>query len=551
MRTHSPSHWGLAALAAIMFTGFCAEGCRVSQDDIYKWEGTERGPEKLVAVIAHEKYDPALRVDAALALVRMKPRGGRRVGVPAMVAAIASLQKNDDRALIVGGMVPVLVAEMGKPPPIAQGSVLPQDGSIPYKDAAYALLTYEKAVLVTNEQHKQQLMDALAKWPAADFDHRYDNSAQMYGLEQVIRLVGPAGARALPQLISNDSRKIAELARLIAERGDAPTKEAASKRIVEVVKYTASQVFIDKVKASVEEANRAAKLNPTPEQLKYQLVATQDEQLKRIFTAMKKIGGRPVVEFCLTYAAEVSNSEERRVLAAAALEGTFDPKDPNDAKRLLDIAAADSTPDKVRDLVFRRIGEMERKSVIGRLYEIFSNKRWQVRWVAAQYVIKMSDTTQIAEFMGKLPQGRAENFAMTEALSYGVWMGTTAKMAEKDGKTARSQLQQYFQDGNVAVRTSALGWFYANGTKGDLATLAPFENDSTPTPKCDEKQTECEWKCFVPKADKPTEKEPKQVTNVGEFVRFCIEPAINERTVVPKAPGKNEQKKDNAPPPQK
>ena len=412
MRTHSPSHWGLAALAAIMFTGFCAEGCRVSQDDIYKWEGTERGPEKLVAVIAHEKYDPALRVDAALALVRMKPRGGRRVGVPARVAAIASLQKNDDRALIVGGMVPVLVAEMGKPPPIAQGSVLPQDGSIPYKDAAYALLTYEKAVLVTNEQHKQQLMDALAKWPAADFDHRYDNSAQMYGLEQVIRLVGPAGARALPQLISNDSRKIAELARLIAERGDAPTKEAASKRIVEVVKYTASQVFIDKVKASVEEANRAAKLNPTPEQLKYQLVATQDEQLKRIFTAMKKIGGRPVVEFCLTYAAEVSNSEERRVLAAAALEGTFDPKDPNDAKRLLDIAAADSTPDKVRDLVFRRIGEMERKSVIGRLYEIFSNKRWQVRWVAAQYVIKMSDTTQIAEFMGKLPQGRAENFAM-------------------------------------------------------------------------------------------------------------------------------------------
>jgi hypothetical protein len=541
MRTHRLSRWGLVALAAIMITGLGSGGCRVSQDDIHKWEGTERGPEKLVAVITHDKYEPALRIEAALALVRMKPRGGRRVGVPTMVSAIAAIKSAEDRNAIIGGIVPVLVQEMGKQPPIPQaGQPMPPDGSIPYKDAAYALLTYDKAVLVTDDQHKQQLVDALAKWPAADFERRYDNASQMYGVEQIIRFVGAAAARPLPPLIDANSRKIPELARLIAENGDTATKEAASKRIVEVAAYTASDKFIDTIKPVVEEANRTAKLNPTPDQLKYQLTAAQDEQLKKIFGAMKKLGGRPVVEFCLTYAAQPANSEERRTLALAALEGNFDQQNPNDTKRILDLAAADNTPDKVRDLAFRRVGEMPRDKVVARLYEIFSNKRWQIRWVAAQYVIKMSDTTQIPEIMARLPGGSAENFAMTEALSYGDWMGNKSNMPEKNGKTARAQLEPFLKDSSVARRTTALGWFYAHGTAQDLGLLGSFENDSMRTPKCDDKQTDCEWKCYVPKADKPDEREPKQVANVGEFVRFCIVPAIKDR----KEPSKDQPKGD-------
>ncbi len=552
MRTHRLSRWGIVTLAAIMLAGLGSAGCRVGKDDIERWESTERGPEKLVAVITHDKYDTELRVDAALALVRMKPRGGRRVGIPAMVSAIASLKNPEERTAIIGGMVPVLVAEMGKPPPVAQaGQPLPPDGSIPFKDAAYALLTYDKAVLVTDDQQKQQLLDALAKWPAADFEHRYDNASQMYGVEQVIRFVGAAAARPLPPLITVDSHKIAELARLIADNGDAATKEEASKKIVEVATFTASQQFIDRIKPVVEEANRAAKLAPTPEQLKYQLVAAQDEQLKKIFGAMKKLGGRPVVEFCLNYASQATNSEDRRSLALAALEGNFDQNNPDDTKRLLDLAAADDTPDKVRDLAFRRVGEMPRDKVISRLYSIFSNKRWQVRWVAAQYVIKMSDTTQIPEFMSKLPGGRAENFALTEALSYADWMGTKTNMAEKNGKTARSELEPYFRAGTVAQRTVALGWFYSHGTKADLSFLNGFENDSMSTPKCDDTQTDCQWKCYVAKADKPDEKEQKDISTVGEFVKFCVVPAIQDRKELPKDSGKEPAKKDDAPQPGK
>ena len=91
MRTNRLSCWGLTALAIAMMTAASSSGCRVDQDDIQRWEKTERGPDKLVAVIAHDKYDPTLRVEAALALVRMKPRGGKRIVLPIMVDAIAQL----------------------------------------------------------------------------------------------------------------------------------------------------------------------------------------------------------------------------------------------------------------------------------------------------------------------------------------------------------------------------------------------------------------------------------------------------------------------------
>ena len=159
-------------------TAASAAGCRVDQDDIERWETTERGPEKLVAVIAHDKYEPELRVEAALALVRMRPRGGRRVGIPLMVEAVGQLPK-ETRHAVVGGMIPTLVEEIGKPPPVAQGNQpLPPDGSIPFKDAAYSLLSTNKS-LVVDEQHREVLLNALAAWPAADFGHRYENSSQM------------------------------------------------------------------------------------------------------------------------------------------------------------------------------------------------------------------------------------------------------------------------------------------------------------------------------------------------------------------------------------
>lgn len=537
MGNNRVSRWGRLSLAALCL--LAAASCRVDDDDLRRWETTQRGPEKLVAVLTHDKYDVTLRIDAALALVRMSPRGGRRVGIPLMVNAVASVDPQVRKA-IMAGVVPVLVAEISKPPPVAvAGQPLAPDGTIPFKDAAYSLLAYDKAVLVTDEAMRQLLLDALARWPAADFEHRFDNPYQMYSVEQVVRFVGAPAAKYLPPLLTPETRKIPELARLIADHGDAQAKAEASKKLVEVARYTSSQQWLDKLAPAVREANEAAKLKPNAEQFQAQLVAAQDEQLKRIFGAMKKAGGRAVVDYALSYGADKTNSTERRALAIAALEGNFDQKNAQDVRRILDIASADETPDKVRDLAFRRVGELPREQVIDRLYQAFSNERWQVRWVAAQYAIKMSNTGQIAEILNHLPRGRADNFALTEALSYGDWMGDPKKLEPKDGKPARSQLEPFFRSEHVAARASALGYFYAHGTSQDLPLLAGFESDSMPVPKCDTKQRDCEWKCYVSKpGGKPEDKQPMQINTIGEFVKYCIRPAIEERTAAAAKEGK-------------
>jgi hypothetical protein len=552
MRTNRPSRWGFLALVPVMITAASSAGCRVDQDDIQRWETTERGPDKLVAVIIHDKYEPELRVDAALALVRMRPRGGRRIGITMMVDAVAQLPK-DIRRTVIGGMVPTLVTELSQPPPVAQGNQPPPpDGTIPFKDAAFALLqtpserTYDKSVLVADEQQRQALLNALATWTATDFQHRYDNASQMYGVEQVIKFIGAPAAKLLPPLIRDDQRKIPELARLIAANGDKETKEVASKRVVAVASYTASQKWIDNLKPTVEEANRAAKLKPNEAQFNAQLVAAQDEQLKRLFGAMRKIGGRASVDFCLEYASNKDNNADRRSLAVAALEGNFEQRNPQDVKRILDLAAADDTPDKVRDLAFRRVGEMPREKVISKLYEIFKSDRWQARWVAAQYAIRMSNTSHIPEIMEHLPRGGAPVFAMTEALSYGDWMGNPDRMSVKDGKEARTLLEPYFRDSNSAVRTTALGWFFGHGTKKDLGFLQQFEGDRSPVPKCGGDQSDCDWTCYVDKpGGKKGEKEPKEASNIGDYVRYCIVPNIKDRDEDPSKKKDEGTDKDN------
>ncbi|HNS97761.1 MAG TPA: hypothetical protein PLJ27_15690 [Polyangiaceae bacterium] len=537
MRTNRLSCWGLTALAIAMMTAASSSGCRVDQDDIQRWEKTERGPDKLVAVIAHDKYDPTLRVEAALALVRMKPRGGRRIGIPIMVDAIAQLTDSEIRKTIIAGMVPALVSEIGKPVPVAQANQpAPPDTSIPFKDAAFALLIRENSPggkIVSEEQHRQALMQALASWVTVDFEHRYDNASQMYGVEQIIKYIGAPAARMLPSLIHNDQRKISDLARIIAANGDKPTKEEASKRVVAVAAHTISAKWLDSVKSTVEEANKANKLKPTEAQFAAQLTALQDEQLKRLFGSMRQLGGRAAVDFCFDFALNKENSAERRALAMAALEGNFDQQNPNDVSRILSLAAADDTPDQVRDLAFRRVGEMRREKVIEKLYEIFKSERWQARWVAAQYAIGMSNTSNIPEILNHLPRGGSPVFAMTEALSYGDWMGNPERMRVQ-GKDARAQLEPYFRDSNSAVRTSALGWFFGHGTKHDIAALEPFFQDKGSVPKCGSNQSDCDWTCYVDKeGGKPDEKEPKEATNIGEFIRFCIVPTIKDRNEDP------------------
>ncbi len=595
---------------------------------------TDRGPRKLCAVLVHDKYDVALRVESALALIRMKPRSGRRPAFSQIdpdgdldackrtfVDALGSVP-SDTRQAIVAGLVPQIIAELKKPPPAGQaGQPSPPDPSFPYKDAAFAMLGSDRTVILSDEGLKQSLRGALVEWAMADFEHRLDNRTQLYGMEQLLRMIGPSAVVGLPKLMTRDTRRLDQMSALVAEMGDAKTKEAASAALVNVAKYVASDEWMKVKKPELEAANTASKLQPTPDQFQMQLLSYQGEELMRAFGSLKKVGGRPAIDFCLGFAAdkgpdigkrpegadpkllkeledkatkEVTEKatkdatekaakdglakeaadkaikesvekvvkeavdkaqkdlkdkasiaqqlwdlrkdqiEKRRQAALAAVEGHLDRNNQDDIKRIFEIAKSDA-PDSILDLAFRRAGELPRDQVVDKLYELFKGDKWKIRRAAAATVLKMSTMKHVDEFMSKLPAD-GKNFAMGEAITYGALIGDL-----KDGKPTDA-LKKHLSAGPGVVRTTALSYYLTLGNKTQLDDVKSLESDSTQAPSCDV-DPDCKWVCEVAKegAKDPKERENKDIKTVGDFVKYCVEPAMLERAPEPK---KDEPKKD-------
>ena len=537
-------------------------------------------------MLVHDKYDVSLRVEAALSLIRMKPRSGRRPGFNQIdpesdleacrrtfVDALGSVS-TETRQAIVGGLVPQIIAELQKPPPVAQaGQPSPPDPSFPYKDAAYAMLTFERVQIVSDEALRQNLRSALIEWGTADFEHRLDNRTQLFGMEQLLRHLGPPSVVGLPKLMTKESRRLDQMAGLVAELGDPRTKEAASAALVGIAKYIASDEWMKVKKPELEAANAASKLQPTPDQFQMQLTTYQGEELMRAFGSIKKVGGRPAVDFCLEFAGnkgpdlgkrpEAADAkadkeakekaataqalwdlkkeqiEKRRQAALAALEGRLDRNNPDDIKRILEIAKSDA-PDSVLDLAFRRISEMPREVVVEKLYELFKGDKWKIRRIAAATVLKMSTVKHIDEFMSKLPAD-GKNFAMGEAITYGALFGDL-----KEGDL-REALKKHLSSGPAVARTTAASYYLTLGNKTQIDDLKGLDADSTSAPTCDI-EPDCRWVCEVPKegAKDPKERELKDIKTVGEYVKHCVTPAMLERSPEPKKdePKKDEPKKD-------
>lgn len=516
---------GRALGAGVMVLTLALGGCRTSDDDIQRWATTVQGPRKLVSVLTHDKYPIELRIDAALALISMKPRSGRRIGIqgsddqPALVDALAQLPPASRNA-VVSRLVPRLLEEMKRPvppPPPGQGRT---DPSVPYKDAAFALLTQNSGALVSDPAQVTALRDALAQWSSVDFAERLDDSSQLYGIEQMMRELKAEGARSLPTLIAPGAPKIDRIAELIADFGDPQTKLAASQKLVAVAKEVNSEGWIKQKSPSVDAANKASKLNPTPDQFRKQLVQYQEEELLRVFSSMKRVGGKAVVDYLLAVAQDKSESEKVRASALAALQGNLDRNNPAHAEVPLALAAASDTPDQVRDVAFARVGEFPRAVILPKLYGMFKSDNWKVRWVAAELILKTSDTSELPEFFNKLGQG--EGFAITEPLRYG------ALIAAMKGSTPAVEIVDKYAEPShpVQVRMSALGYYFETGTKADLHKIARYESDKAKAPACKANAKECEWKCEVGSGE---QRETKEIATLGDFVTYCVKPAMEAR----------------------
>lgn len=520
-----------AAFSLVMTAGLAVGGCAVNQGDLVRWETTLGGPKRLSAVVLFDKYPLALRVQASMSLINMKPRKGKHVGIdrlvkgtlvcdPEYVKSSEPCAKTeldpDTRAKILAELIPLIVQELGKKPPPAQTGQVALDPSFKFKDAGFLMLTYEKTQVIADQQLRNQLTEALTRWAMDDFETRLADKNQAFGMEQLLRHIGPAAVAGLPKQMTKDTRNLAKMSELVAKIGDKEAREQASKALVEIVKYTASKQWRDEKLPELKEANRKAGFDPTDAQLEKQLVDFQEESVTRVYASMKQVGGSAVVNYILEVAADKSQDEKRRQTALAALEGHIDRKDQKQVDKLFEIAKSDAPPTVV-DQAFRRIRELPREVAIEKLYAFFDSKDWKLRRLAAASALQMSSTKHIAEFMDKLATKAKDNYNLGEAITYGAYLG-----ALKDGDPLK-KLKPYMTKGPANTRMAAISYYYELGDKKMIGDVAPFESDNTKAPSCDD-DAGCDWTCLVGPDD--AKKEPKDVKTVGDFVQYCIKPKM-------------------------
>jgi hypothetical protein len=527
---------GLAAVAlgmAVAAAGALTLGCAVSESDVHRWETTENGPEKLYAIVTHDKYSWPLREEAALSLVRMKSRNGRRVGLEYLVlgydsslgkvqGALSALSE-DGRRKMLKELTPKLVTGISQPPPpkAAEGTAAQPDASIPYKDAAFAILSHDPP-LSLDDQTKGDLTSALTQWVQTDFEDRIDNTSQQFGVEQIMRQLGAPSVKSLPSLMTLDSAKTDKATQLVADIGDDETKKRASEALVNLAKTIDSSGWLDKQRALINQRNALDKVSPKPEQIAEQLKNYQEQELEKVFINMKKLGGRPVIDYCLGYAKQKDKSEKMRTDALAALENRIDKSNPNDVAAIFGILSDDAEKsDKVRGVALARLGELPKEMIVSKLYSLFE-KKWQIRNDAAGLVLKTMSTKDVPDFMKHLPENAKTKMGLSEPINYGARI---MAMDPQGGPKPRDVLNTFLQSPSLGAKLTALGSFYQAKKAEAGSSLTAAQDDKTPLPKCDQAD-ECGWSCDVPKAPGSQEKETKPVTTVGEFVKYCVEPSL-------------------------
>ena len=485
-RRRNPLAWLVTAMLGSAVLSTTTVGCSVQEPDLDRWETTLGGPKRLSAVVLFDKYPLDKRVDAAMSLVSMKPRKGQHVGIDRLVKGTLVCDPDyvregepckkqalnpDRRAEIIAAMVPKLIEGLQKEPPKpTQGEQAPPDPSFKFKDAAYLMLTYEKTQVITDQALRKQLEEALTEWAMADFERRLNDRSQAFGMEQLLRHIGPASVKQLPSKMIKNSRSLSQMADLVSKIGSKETKEEASKQLVKIAEFVASEAWKKENTPKLEEANRKAGYDLSKAQFTEQLMRYQDESLTRVFGSMKKIGGEAVVAWALTTAAtnkipkDVKEEDftKRRALALAAITGHVDRKNKQHVKALFDIVSDDKVPPEVVDQAFARLRELPREDVIEGLYKLFDTNDWQRRRLAGVTILKISKAKHIDEFLGKLKEKPAKNFAPNEAITYGAYLAEL-----KDGEPLKA-LEPFMKSGDAKQRVTALSYWRAMGNKTQL-----------------------------------------------------------------------------------
>lgn len=492
--------------------GCCAllalESCQTTANDIRRWGTTENGPAKLSSVLTHRKYDVDLRVEAALTLIGMEPRGGRRIGIDRLLETL-----EDTPQPLRQELLPPLVTNVVKrlaAPPTEAG----EDPTIAYKDTAYALLQHEQRLIQDAEQ-RRTLESALMDWAMKDFVKRLDAPTQRVSMQQMLSDLGPRSVEGLPPLIVPDAQKTDQIVRIIADVGSAETKLAAAEQLVTVTRYAASAAWREARSKELEQQDPKAFEAAGPKTIQKHLLQLQEEEVLRQFASLRRLGGSPTVDFLLQFAFDAQYPEKARLGALAALESHVEKAPDSVANALLDFAMNEKTPETLRGAAFVRAGEVPLTKLEGTLRKAVLEGGMAVRLAAAELWLGKAKKEEVPDFLATL--GKAGHLGVGEPLRYGRLLGNIEGF---DSSVLDSYINK--RSAPAAARLTALGYYYAYGTKAELAQMERMGEDGQAVPECAEGEEACNWRCGE-----------QSIDSVGAFFRHCVAPHMAERSSRP------------------
>ena len=133
--------------------------------------------------------------------------------------------------------------------------------------------------------------------------------------------------------------------------------------------------------------------------------------------------------------------------------------------------------------------------------------------------------------MARVPRRGVREMAITEVIRYGKLLG-----ALPGTPPVRDAIGSFAAAGHPApARLSALGFYLDRGTSGELAALEPLVRDMPRVPACARGTDGCEWHCEIASDGGQV---MKSISTLGDFVQYCVKPAILEREKAPAAASK-------------
>ncbi len=455
-------------------------GCKVTAEDIEYWQGTVKGPGKIVAVMLAERYPLELRTEAALALVEME-RDDREY-IQQLQQAVQTLQSQDAQATqqIIDGMAPGLEEMMRGGTETQQDPALgPPSSQVRAKDAAYVLIPHASPAT------RPQLVAAVVGWYGVDFAER--NLAGNYSAEQVVRSLGAPAAEQLVDAMSAEQpqQALIKIAELVGQIGSPSTKARAAERLVGIQRQMEGQEFLDwlknKIRTSLQDQDREV------DDARVALIAeiNRDNFINDgAIPAMKNLAGQEVVRARLMEIARQAPPADaappvaealnlRRQKALQALEGNATAAE---LTALLDLALDETNPINVRDYAFDRVGDVGSRDAIPRLWPLVQSAdndalKKRLRWRAGELVLALGGTEVVAEFFAKLPSGREVEYEPEELAGYAQRLNQMTP-----APTAATEAQ--LRSPSWHLRVIGVRFVERHGGEEDVAKLQRLASDS-------------------------------------------------------------------------